>query len=64
VVAHGNGTGTGEPTMSEQCHAFIYVPFTEARSGRRRCRNITTHRSGLCWLHRHPAVPDDDRTRP
>ncbi len=51
-------------TMSEQCHAFIYVPFNERPSGRRRCRNWTTHRSGLCWLHRHTAIPDDDRKRP
>jgi hypothetical protein len=50
--------------MSEQCHAFIYVPFNERPSGRRRCRNPTTHRSGLCWLHRHPSIPDDDRKRP
>ena len=50
--------------MSEQCHAFIYVPFTEMRSGRRRCRNWTMHRSGLCRLRRHPAIPDDDRKRP
>jgi hypothetical protein len=47
--------------MSEQCHAYVFVPFTEARGGRRRCRNLTTHRSGLCWLHRHPAMPDDER---
>jgi hypothetical protein len=50
--------------MSEQCHAFVYVPFNEKPSGRRRCRNLTTHRSGLCWLHRDTAMPDDDRIRP
>ncbi len=50
--------------MSERCWAFIYVPFTEEQSGRRRCHNLTTHRSGLCWLHRHPAMADDDRKRP
>jgi hypothetical protein len=47
--------------VSEQCHAMILVPFTESRAGRRRCRNWTTHRSGLCWLHRHPAMVDDIR---
>jgi hypothetical protein len=49
--------------MSEQCHAFILVPFTEVRSGRRRCCNLTTHRSGLCWLHRNDAMHDDERRR-
>jgi hypothetical protein len=49
--------------MSERCWAFIYVPFTEEHGGRRRCHNLTTHGSGLCWLHRHPAMPDDDRMR-
>jgi len=48
--------------VSEQCHAFIYVPFAEAHSGRRRCHNPTNHRSGLCWLHRHPAMEDDERS--
>jgi hypothetical protein len=47
--------------MSEQCHAFVFVPFVDAARGRRRCRNITTHRSGLCWLHRNPAMVDDER---
>jgi len=47
--------------MSEQCHAYVFIPFTESRSGRRRCKNRTTHHSGLCWVHRHPAMPDDDR---
>ncbi len=43
---------------------LIYVPFAEERYGRRRCHNLTTHRSGLCWLHRHPAMADDERQRP
>jgi hypothetical protein len=47
--------------MSEQCHAFVYVPFADTRAGRRRCRNRTRHHSGLCWLHRHPAMADDER---
>jgi hypothetical protein len=54
----------GRLAVSEQCRAYIYVPFIVATSGRRRCLNLTTHRSGLCWLHRHPAMDDDVRTRP
>jgi hypothetical protein len=66
VAPHGaapsavRASGVGE-SMSEQCRAYVFVPFAEARRGRRRCRNWTTHHSGLCWLHRNPTMPDDER---
>ena len=34
--------------MSEQCHAYVLVPFTEARSGRRRCRTPNRPTTRVC----------------
>jgi hypothetical protein len=59
-----------EPMMVAICHCDFCqkrraVAFRSGRIlPRRSCRNRTTQRSGLCRIHRHAAVPDDDRVRP